>query len=235
MNLFFAEDLTDHRVILNAEESHHCTIVLRKRVGDLIAITDGVGTLSEAQIAVQDKKKVIVEIISRTKKPAPPVHLHIAVCPTKQASRMEWFLEQACVFGVREITPIFCERSERRQWNDKRPKKVLLSAMKQSLSCYETKLHPARSLLEFLETQIEVDGQHKLFAHLSSDAVELSSLALDRKHALVIIGPEGDFTSNEIERLKVHGFRQIALGRNRLRTETAAMAVASYFYMNNVF
>ena len=223
MQLFYNSNLDNSfkQFYFPNEESKHIIKVLRKKEGDLLKITNGKGYLFEAEIIEANPKKCKAQIIS-TEKAIPRLHhLHLAVAPTKMNDRFEWFLEKATEIGINEITPILCEHSERKLIKAERLEKVLQSAMKQSLQTYLPKLNPLIPYQEFLE---KTSCDLKFIAHCeSTEKVELKRRVAADKDVIILIGPEGDFSSKEIESAYDKGFTPVSLGKNRLRTETAAI------------
>lgn len=227
MQLFYNPTL-DHSVsqfVFSSEESKHIVKVLRKKEGEILHITNGKGCLFEAKIRIADIKRCKAEITSTTKTHPKMYRLHMAVAPTKTNDRFEWFLEKATEIGVSEITPIICEHSERRILKIDRMEKVIQSAMKQSLRTYLPKLNSAISYKDFLAQQQE----GLLFiAHCQKDEkMELKRRVAPDKDITILIGPEGDFSDNEIKMAFEKGFFPVSLGENRLRTETAAIVACT--------
>ena len=220
MQLFYLEN-PEQKITLSSEESKHATKVLRKTKGDILDFTDGKGYLYKAEISIADSRKCNLEIISSEQKEKQHnYHLHIAIAPTKNMDRFEWFLEKGAEIGIDEITPIICDRSERKIIKTARGKRILLSAMKQSLKFHLPKLNEAISLTEFLKRNI--DGA-KYIAHCdNSEKNELKTVSKTEK-SLILIGPEGDFSPKEIELALQNQFKAISLGTSRLRTETAGI------------
>ena len=208
-----------------SEESRHIVKVLRKKEGDILQITNGKGDLFKAKILEANPKKCKAQIVS-SKKILPRLHtLHLAVAPTKMNDRFEWFLEKATEIGIHEITPILCEHSERKVIKPERLEKVLQSAMKQSLQTYLPKLNPLTTYKDFIE---KATGDLKFIAHCEDqDKVVLKRRLAPDKDVVMLIGPEGDFSKNEIKLAINKGFVPVSLGRNRLRTETAAIYVCT--------
>lgn len=225
MHVFYTPDLQDQdHYTLNEEESKHCSKVLRLTTGDQIYLVDGVGGLYEAEIESESKKHVGLRITKATKAyQKRNHHLHIAIAPTKNIDRVEWFLEKATEIGIDEITPIICERSERKIVKEDRLQKVITSAVKQSLQAYHPVLNPAISFNQLLLQQTEAT---KLIAHCIDDAERsyIKDLVQPQGNYLVLIGPEGDFSPQEITSALAQGFLPVTLGSTRLRTETAALA-----------
>jgi len=220
MQLFFTEN-PESEIVLSKEESKHATKVLRKKEGDILNFTDGKGGFYKAEITVADTKKCRLQIISSEQKPKQHnYHLHIAIAPTKNMDRYEWFLEKATEIGIDEITPIICEHSERKVTKTERCNRILLSAMKQSLKFHLPKLNEAMPLKEFLKQDFE---GNKYIAHCEDG--EKTELRKEEKanKTTVLIGPEGDFSASEIEMALQNQFKAVNLGTSRLRTETAGL------------
>ena len=220
MQLFFTEN-PESEIVLSKEESKHATKVLRKKEGDILNFTDGKGGFYRAEITVADTKNCKLQIISSEQKPKQHnYHLHIAIAPTKNMDRYEWFLEKATEIGIDEITPIICEHSERKVIKTERCNRILLSAMKQSLKFHLPKLNEAISLKEFLKQDFE---GNKYIAHCEDG--EKTELRKEEKanKTTVLIGPEGDFSASEIEMALQNQFKAVNLGTSRLRTETAGL------------
>lgn len=238
MHVFYTPDLQDQaHYQLNEEESKHCSRVLRLSVGDTVFLIDGRGGLYEAKIETAAKKHVELRITKTTKAyQKRNHHLHIAVAPTKNIDRLEWFLEKATEIGIDEITPIICERSERKVVKGDRLEKVITAAVKQSLQAYHPVLNSAVTFSELLaqqtnaqQTELHTDAQKsvsKLIAHCIDDEQRryLKDLVQPHGNYLMLIGPEGDFSPQEISSALAEGFMPVTLGTTRLRTETAALA-----------
>lgn len=215
-----------------ADESRHIAKVLRKSSGDILQITNGRGSLFQAEITLADHKRCIAKIISVHTSPPAPYRLHMAVAPTKLNDRFEWFLEKATEIGIHEITPIICERSERKVIKMDRMEKVVLSAMKQSLHTYLPKLNEAISFKDFMELPQEGD---LFIAHCEEDHKrELFHSLRPKQQTLILIGPEGDFSNLEINSALGKGFKAVALGETRLRTETAAIVACTTIALVNL-
>ncbi|AWG22254.1 16S rRNA (uracil(1498)-N(3))-methyltransferase [Flavobacterium faecale] len=224
MQLFYNSDLTQttENFSFDKEESRHIIKVLRKRDGDVLQVTNGKGLLFETKITLASDSKCTVEIVSCTHKAPSPYQLHLAVAPTKMNDRFEWFLEKATEIGIHEITPILCDRSERKVVNIERYEKIILSALKQSNELYLPKLNPAITFKEFV-AQEKRNGL-QLIAHCEeTDKKTLKSVLKPNEDVTVLIGPEGDFSDKEIALALENDFQAVSLGNTRLRTETAAM------------
>mgnify|MGYP000569044459 CR=1 FL=1 len=227
MQLFYSSKIDNSisQFTFSEEESKHITKVLRKKEGDILNITNGKGYWFEAKIISDNLKKCTVEIFDTTKTHPTKHWLHIAVAPTKLNDRFEWFLEKATEIGVNEITPIICDRSERKTIKIERLKKVVQSGMKQSLQTYLPKLNEAISFKEFMANS---HAGLCFIAHCEDDEkLDLKRRIAPDKDITILIGPEGDFSKSEIEMAYEKGFLPVSLGRNRLRTETAAIVACT--------
>ena len=234
MQLFY-NDTIDNSIsqfVFSPEESKHIVKVLRKAEGDILNITNGKGYFFTAKIIVADAKKCKAQIVTREKQHRPMHTLHLAVAPTKMNDRYEWFLEKATEIGVDEITPIICEHSERKVLKLERMEKVLQSAMKQSVQAFLPKLNAPATYKEFLQKE----NKGLLFiAHCEDEEkAELKRRVAADKDVTILIGPEGDFSPTEIALAYEKGFVPVSLGKNRLRTETAAIfACTTVALINN--
>src|SRR5690554_5477202 len=225
MQLFYHPELieTSSTAVFNKEESRHIIKVLRKSVGDQMLITNGKGFFFTSQITNTFSNKCEVKILSAEQQNPFPYHLHLAVAPTKLNDRFEWFLEKATEIGISEITPVFCDHSERTKIKPERYEKIVLSAMKQSLKAYLPKLNTAVSFKEFIDKNQEANSK-KYIAHCEeTDRKSLKSVVQPRESITILIGPEGDFSTDEIALALQKGFTPVSLGNSRLRTETAAV------------
>jgi|SRR5690606_16382529 len=226
MHLFYTPDIrSSHpQFILAEEESKHAVRVLRLVSGDKVVLVDGVGGWYEAEIIDPHPKRTtlqILQVIEEYQRFA--YHIHIAVAPTKNIDRIEWFLEKATEIGIQEFTPIIAEHSERKEVKVDRLKKIAIAAMKQSLKAYLPKINPAISLGQFLKEQ-ENKSSAKVIAHcVDGEKSYLAQVLKPREDYLILIGPEGDFSEREIEQAQASGYTPISLGESRLRTETAAL------------
>lgn len=225
MHIFYTPDITHNTYTLNEEESKHCFRVLRLSVGTVVNLVDGRGGFYTAEIISDNPKKVSLSILKvETEFHKRNHYLHIAVAPTKNIDRLEWFLEKATELGIDEITPIITHRSERRIVKEDRLNKVITSAVKQSIKAYHPKLNEAISYNAFLNLPFE---GNKLIAHCidENDKKYISELVTPHQKYLILIGPEGDFSPEEVNLALNKGFKPLTLGDNRLRTETAALSV----------
>jgi 16S rRNA (uracil1498-N3)-methyltransferase len=233
MQLFYnptINETTEH-FTFDREESKHIIKVLRKKDGDILFVTNGLGYLFKTEITLASDSKCTVQMVSFEIKAPSSFKLHLAVAPTKMNDRYEWFLEKATEIGIQEITPIICDRSERKVINNDRFEKIILSAMKQSNELYLPKLNPAISFKEFVKQQNE---GLQLIAHCEeTDKKTLKSVVQPNQNVTVLIGPEGDFSEKEIALALEQKYIPVSLGNTRLRTETAAVvACHSVVYVN---
>ena len=220
MQLFYTNN-SESEFTLPSEESKHITKVLRKKEGDTLHFTDGKGQLLITEITSTDIRKTRVKIIKKIEQEKQHnYYLHVAIAPTKNMDRFEWFLEKACEIGIDEITPIICDHSERKFVKKERGNRILLSAMKQSLKYHLPKLNEAISLNNFMKQDFI---GNKYIAHCeNSEKIELKNKETE-KRTLILIGPEGDFSVSEIEKSIEKNYLAISLGNSRLRTETAGL------------
>lgn len=222
MHLFYTPDINSEIYQLDEEESKHCVRVLRLQIGAQVNLIDGKGGFYLAEIIADHPKKTTLKVLTHQADFGKRNHyLHIAVAPTKNIDRFEWFLEKATELGIDEITPIICDRSERKEIKVDRSNKIITSAVKQSLKAYHPKLNEQKS---FKQLMLQNHNSHLYIAHCEEG--EKSFISQDFKahqKYLILIGPEGDFSTTEIEIALRNGFVPITLGESRLRTETAAL------------
>lgn len=260
--LFFTEEIRNGICCLDQEESGHCIKVLRKRVGDLIDVTDGKGSLYKCRLTDDSPKNAAAEIIERVNGwGGHPYALTMAVCPTKNNDRYEWFAEKGTEFGLDTIVPVIGERSERRVFKGERLKRIVLSAAKQSLKgvipevcepetvrdficrnrenkglklicyCFEDETLPRISIKEALKTNLQ--EQEGCFDSVYTEGREDAFASVSEKPEIIIlVGPEGDFSEQEAAAALDCGFIPVHLGASRLRTETAALAAVSAVYFH---
>ena len=222
MHVFYTPDIASTTYTLNEEESRHCSKVLRLGIGDVVQLIDGRGGFYEAEISSVSKRNVELKIIRQESEYGKRNHhLHIAIAPTKNIDRLEWFLEKATEIGIDEITPIICDRSERRMVKEERLEKVITSAVKQSLTAYHPKLNISTSFADFVKQQT---ASYKLIAHcMDGEKAYAKELVQPHQSYLMLIGPEGDFTATELALALQNDYKPVTLGQTRLRTETAAL------------
>lgn len=219
---FYTTRIENGFAILDEEESRHLVSVLRKKVGDPLQVTDGLGNLYEVELSEIGKKQTLAQIHSKTFIPLERKHrLHMGVAPTKNIERFEWFLEKATEIGIDEITPLLCKHSERDTIRLDRLEKILVSAMKQSLRTRLPKLNP---LTRFQTFATETKAGCKCIGWCADvPLTPLQKAIAPEQTVLIAIGPEGDFSPDEIASAHKQGFHGINLGPARLRTETAAI------------
>jgi 16S rRNA (uracil1498-N3)-methyltransferase len=223
MNLFYTPDILSGSFFLNEEESKHSIRVLRLKEGDLLQLVDGEGSFYTARITEANPKKCHFEIIDKKEAAKKNFHLHIAVAPTKNIDRMEWFLEKSVEIGIDEISFLQCEKSERTVVKTERLHKIAVSAMKQSVKAYLPEINEMIRFKDFMEKR---EADQKFIAHCSAtmnNRVGLKSALSKAKDVLILIGPEGDFSEKEINFAVQKGYQPVTLGESRLRTETAAL------------
>lgn len=223
MNLFYSPGLTDHtEFTLSSEESHHAVRVLRMGLGDEIVLVNGEGGWYTARILSADPKACQVEITDRQQGLGKPnYNLHVAMAPTKQIDRFEWFIEKATEIGISEITPLLSDRSERKDVKTDRLMRIVIAAMKQSLKAFHPIIHPQTSFKNLL-------AQNRPGALLIAHCQEGEKLWLDEsifspESITILIGPEGDFSPDEIQLAVQNKYQPVTLGVSRLRTETAGL------------
>jgi len=221
MQLFYTPQISGEFYTLPEEESKHCVRTLRKKEGDVIDLTDGKGSFYNAQITLANPKRCEIKILSTKVQEETAFKIEMAVAPTKNINRFEFFLEKATEIGIEGVTPLSCRFSERKNIKPERLKKILVSAMKQSQKAFKPYFGDLTKFEDFVKQ--EFTGQ-KFIAHCySSPKQTLKSAYKPGSNALIMIGPEGDFSEKEVELAKENGFVEISLSEARLRTETAAI------------
>ena len=238
MELFYSKDIDGKRCRLDADESGHCIKVLRHRAGDLINVIDGEGTLYSCRIVVDSHKGVEAQIVESTADwGSHDYSLTMAVCPTKNNDRYEWFAEKACEIGLDRIVPVIGEHSERRIFKKQRIEKILVSAAKQSLKAAVPSVDEPVSVREFIES---CESDIKLICYCFEDEEHKrtsikEALEKSEGHSIsILIGPEGDFSADEASLAISKGFAPVHLGASRLRTETAALTAVASVYFNRM-
>lgn len=223
---FFYESslpLSPAQVELSAETSKHCIQVLRMQVGETIALTNGLGLRYDATIISADKKQTVVSLSNKVLTEQPLPRTSIAISFVKNAARMEWFLEKATEIGVADFYPLISERTERTQFKAARWESILVSAMLQSKQVWKPQLHAPIEFSQLLKKEME---GLKMIAHCEEGSKQTINELPAMNTQLILIGPEGDFTSEEISTALAHQFIPVSLGNTRLRTETAAITAA---------
>lgn len=228
MQLFYAPDITPPLYTFDEQESGHCVRVLRLGEGDLLHLTDGRGMLYEAEVVEAHPKRCTVRVVGEQADfERRNYRLTVAVAPTKNLDRIEWFVEKATESGIDRIVPLLCDHSERKVLKCERLEKIAISAMKQSLKAYLPEIKELTPFEKFIKTPFE---GVKLIAHCEQDAerIFIGQKIKAGEDVLVLIGPEGDFSPREIALAREHGFCEITLGHSRLRTETAALSAVMF-------
>ena len=232
MHLFYTPDIASDIYTLDEQESKHCIRVLRLKIGDEIILTDGIGNMYFTKIIEDHPKRCTVKVTEVKKESGKrPFKIHIAVAPTKNIARIEWFIEKATEIGIDEITPLVCEHSERKIVKTERLTKVVTSAVKQSLKAYHPVMNDAIDFKKFVHQEFKGE---KFIAYCSDEYRDsLKNIYKKGKDALILIGPEGDFSQAEVELAIKHGFKPVSLGSSRLRTETAALLACVVVNLRN--
>lgn len=222
MQVFYTPEIKKITYQLTEEESKHAIKVLRLEAGDEICMIDGTGGLYYGIIDDPNTKKCTIRVIEKIEQyNRKNYYLHIAIAPTKNNDRYEWFMEKATEIGIDEITPLLCERSERKIIKNERFEKIIMSAMKQSVKAYKPKLNKLTSFKDFIESN---DNNGTFIAHCEDNPKpSFKSEISEIQRITILIGPEGDFSPNEIKMAKDSGINEIHLGKSRLRTETAGI------------
>ncbi len=235
MQLFYVNEINNNVAELSEAESKHCINVLRHHVSDIIHLTDGKGALYKARIidaSPRACRAVIDEIIKDYNKSH--VKLHVAIAPPKQTDRFEWFIEKSVEIGIGEITPLLCSRSERKEIKAERLEKIIIAAMKQAIVTEKPVVNPMISFDRFLNLTKQ-SREARFIAYCSENNTKPIQKSLVKGHnATILIGPEGDFTPDEIQLALSTGWTPISFGNRRLRTETAALvACIAYNIINS--
>lgn len=231
MQLFYQPEIIKGVHFLDSEESRHCVKVLRKREGEEIIVVDGLGGTYTAVIKIADPRRCSFTIQKIVQEEIKIFHIHIAIAPTKNADRIEWFLEKVIEVGVDGITFIECDHSERAKINYDRLQKKAISAMKQSLRSRLPAINPLQDFSSFIN---DIKADQKFIAYVDSSLpYHLKDLIIPNKDYVILIGPEGDFSEKEVNLAFQAGFKDVSLGNSRLRTETAGLAAGLIFNLMN--
>ncbi len=235
MNIFYSIIINHAEITLTDEEARHCTQVLRYKVGDTVLVTDGIGNLYDTRIAKIGKKEAVLTIINKTvTNNVNKIKINIACAPTKNIDRYEWFLEKATEIGVTEITPLICFQSERRHVRLDRLEKIIVAAAKQSLKYHFPVLSEVIDYKDFVTKNIDFEGQKFIaYCHANMDRKVLKIAYTPQQNALILIGPEGDFSHEEVAFATQNGFIGVSISESRLRTETAALVAVHTFNLLN--
>jgi 16S rRNA (uracil1498-N3)-methyltransferase len=233
MNLVYCPGAASGQLAeLDDNEFHHLQ-VLRAQTGDSLHAFDGKGNLYSAILSNMAKKSATIHIVDIIRsEPEPRAKLHIAIAPTKNIERLELFLEKATEIGIHTITPLICQRSERRELRQDRLEKVILSAAKQSLHLYLPTLNNPMKISDFLKRHGDEQAK-KMIAYCEEKTHHLKDNLIAGENIIVMIGPEGDFTDEEVNQAKAAGYTAISLGESRLRTETAGIMASAIFNIAN--
>jgi 16S rRNA (uracil1498-N3)-methyltransferase len=230
MPYFFQENLSQHALVLSSEEAKHITKAMRLKTGDFIWITDGKGTLAKAALTHVFKDTCEVEIVESVFQNNLAIgKLYLAVAPTKNPDRIEWLVEKAVEIGVSQISFVVCDRSERKHVDLNRLHRIAVAALKQSQGAWLPELETVSFSQFILESKNTVTDRYIAYCDNNKQAVKIGNINFHHKDALFLIGPEGDFTPQEVVTAQEHGFQHISLGSKILRTETAALFVACRF------
>jgi 16S rRNA (uracil1498-N3)-methyltransferase len=221
MIIFYSQNINDGVAKLTNDECQHCSKVLRKRMGDDVYFTDGEGHLYKGTIGLISKKEVEIVSLEEIENQNTPHRIGIAISPTKNIDRFEWFLEKATEIGITDIYPFLSKRSERKVIKPERLERRMIAAMKQSKNLHKPTLHPLMSLKEVVSDDLGFDN--KYIAHCMEPESALQKLYTSGSGAIVLIGPEGDFTEDEVSLAAANKWTEVSLGKSRLRTETAGL------------
>jgi len=222
---FFVNDINENHIILDENDSKHAIKVLRLKKGDVIDIINGSGIRAKGEIIENHPKKTTVRLFDKIHFPKSTT-LSLAFCPTKNNDRNDWIIEKATEIGATDFYLIYSQNSERRKINLERIKKITVSALKQSGNLWLPKIHGLMNYIEFINNNLSI--QNKFIAHCKdSKKNELTTLVKSNESQLLVIGPEGDLTLEEINLAEEKGFKMVSIGENRLRTETACITGVS--------
>jgi 16S rRNA (uracil1498-N3)-methyltransferase len=225
MDYYFGKLSKENEVILDADEANHLVNVRRAKTGDLIHVTDGEGNLFVCEVRQVGKHICELSLLEKIKTPRPPYYIHIAIAPTKNIDRIEWFLEKATENGIDEVSFIICRHSERKEIKIERLQRVILAAMKQSQKTFLPKMNPAIDFKKFIITK--TPGKKLICSMAAEKHDNLKRNYTAGESIVTLIGPEGDFHSDELSLASQLGYHAISLGNFRLRTETAALNVCT--------
>lgn len=231
MNLFYQPLIPQGALYLDQDESRHAIKVLRKRNGDLIRLTDGNGVFYQGIITDADPHQCTFDVHSSESQPKKNFSIHIAISPTKNSDRIEWFVEKSVELGIDEITLLTCDHTERQHLKVERLEKNAISAMKQSLKAWLPVIRPTVSFKDFVPSAI---AEQKFIAYVDDhNQSHLQRIVEPGLSYLALIGPEGDFSSDELVLAERNGFKKVSLGSSRLRTETAGLAACHILNLAN--
>jgi len=233
MQIFYAPDITGNNYALDENESKHIIRVLRMKKGTSVRLIDGRGNLYEGVIGNPDQRKCTVTITGIIKDfEKRNYRLHIAISPLKNSDRFEWFIEKSVEIGIDEITPLICHNSEKHVIKPERINKIIISAMKQSLKATKTIVNPPSKFSDFIKSSFSASA---MIAHCNEkfSRSKISDIYSGNGNAVILIGPEGDFSEEEIREALENGIISVHLGTSRLRTETAGVSACHSIYIIN--
>jgi 16S rRNA (uracil1498-N3)-methyltransferase len=233
MQIFYSPDIKDNTCVLDKDESRHCVKVLRMTKGSLVKLIDGSGNMFEGQIVDPDPQRCSIAIIQTFPDfEKRNYRLHIAISPLKNQERLEWFVEKSVEMGIDEITPLICRNTEKPGIKAERINNIIISAMKQSLKASRPLLNEPAKFGEFI---ISAFNAIKMIAHCNPgfERNKIDSIYKSGRNAVILIGPEGDFSNEEVATAINNGFEPVHLGSSRLRTETAGIAACHSIYFIN--
>ena len=227
MNSFYLPEIKDGINFLSPEESKHAVKVLRLKSGDSIQILDGKGGNYTVEINEANHKKTFFSILDKEQQKASSHYIHIAIAPTKNIDRIEWFVEKAVEIGIHEISFIVCKNSERKVLKIDRIHRKAVSAMKQSMNTFLPKINELTSYEDFLQN---IAATEKYIAFVDfENPIQLKNVITPKNNYCILIGPEGDFTIDELNQAIDLDFQKVSLGNSRLRTETAGIIACHFF------
>jgi 16S rRNA (uracil1498-N3)-methyltransferase len=233
MQIFYAPDITGNSYTLDYTESKHLIRVMRMSKGADVRLIDGKGNLYEGIISDPDQTRCIIEITGKTVDfEKRDYHLHIAISPLKNPERFEWFIEKSVEIGIDEITPLICRNTEKPGIKSERINNLIIAAMKQSLKATKTILNSPLDFIDFISQ--DTKGV-RMIAHCNESIIRerVSDVYAKNENTIILIGPEGDFSTEEINSAMNNGFSSVHLGSSRLRTETAGVAACHSIYFLN--
>lgn len=233
MQLFYTQNIQGNTAILGEEEARHCVRVLRKKIGDTIRFIDGKGGLYTGQITDLSKKDCWIRITDKIQQTQRAFNIHIAIAPTKNIARTEWFLEKCTELGIDEVSFLLCKHSERKKIRLDRLEKIVLSATKQSLKAFLPKINDFIPYKKFIKG-VKDSPYGKYLCWVSEDNRHFLNIAKKESDLLILIGPEGDFSEQEIQMALENGFTAVSLGKSRLRTETAGVVACHLGHVLNI-
>lgn len=235
LSCFYLPEIDLSTFQLSEQESKHAIKALRLKIGDYVLLSDGKGKLAQAQIVDANVKNTVIQVEEIDEVLPTNNHLSIALSILQRHDRFEWFVEKAVELGINEITPILCQRTEKKHINTERLQKIAISALKQSRQAYLPQINNVETFTKFIEN---CKSKHRAIALCEGNRIKIKDWVqkIDKSSLTVVIGPEGDFTENEYEQALRNNFTPISLGNNILRSETAAIFVAAVSrFMDKVY